>query len=199
MPTLLPIFLELARKRVLLVGGGHAAREKLEKLLPTGALIELIALSIRPETQELLDMHQIPWQKRAFEAADAEGRFLVISAVNDARTHAVIAAEARRRHTLVNTVDAPLSADFYFGAQVQRGALQIAISTHGLFPGVARALRLWLEEALPAPLTLEFDELVRLRRRAQELLPDPLERMKALKDQLEIWTHQGQAKQRGVS
>lgn len=190
MATLLPIFLDLTQQKVLLVGGGRAALEKLEKLIPTSASIEVIALHLHAETRTLLAQHGIPWQERAFREEDAAGRFLVISAVNNPGTHARIAAAARRQRSLINAVDAPQSSDFYFGAQIQRGALQLAISTHGLFPGVARALRFWLEDVFPEELTGEFNDLVQLRKRAQERLPDPTERMQALKLQLQLWLHQ---------
>ncbi len=197
MHPLLPIFLDLKGKSVLLVGGGAVALEKLEKLWPTGARLQLIAEHFQDATRQRLEELGIPFLTRSFTTMDLEGQFLVISAVNDPLVHASIAAAAREQRVLVNTVDAPESADFYFGAQVERGPLQIAISTRGLFPGVARALRLWLEEAFPETIKHEVNELALLRRLTQTRIPDPARRMRALREQLQIWMekppHAGEA------
>jgi siroheme synthase-like protein len=193
--SLLPIFIDLKDKPVLLVGGGSVAREKLEKLLQAGARVRVIARHVQAETQKLLQSHQLAYETRPFFANDVVGHVLVISAVNDSAVHARIAAAARARGILVNAVDEPASADFYFGAQIERGPLQIAISTQGLFPGVARALRLWLEEALPQELSYELGQLAVLRRNVRHLIPDPIQRMRRLKEQLQIWQDNWQTEQ----
>lgn len=184
---LLPIFIDLKDKPVLLVGGGAVAREKLEKLIQVGARVRVIARSIATETRRLLAQHQLPFEERPFFANDVAGHVLVISAVNDSAVHARVAAAARARGILVNAVDEPASADFFFGAQIERGPLQLAISTQGLFPGVARALRLWLEETLPQDLSDELGQLAVLRKNVRLLIPDPTQRMRRLKEQLQIW------------
>ena len=185
--SLLPIFIDLKDKPVLLVGGGAVAREKLEKLIQAQAKVRVIARHIAEETREMLDKHQLTYEVRPFFANDVAGHVLIISAVNDPETHARVAAASRARGILVNAVDEPASADFFFGAQVERGPLQIAISTQGLFPGVARAFRLWLEEALPHDLTDELGQLAVLRKNVRHLIPDPTQRMRKLKEQLQIW------------
>jgi siroheme synthase-like protein len=185
--SFLPIFIDLKDKPVLLVGGGAVAREKLEKLIQAEAHVRVIARALTPETRQLLVQHQLPFEERPFFANDVAGHVLVISAVNDSSVHARVAAAARARGILVNAVDEPASADFFFGAQIERGPLQIAISTQGLFPGVARALRLWLEEALPQELSDELGQLAVLRKNVRQLIPDPTQRMRRLKEQLQIW------------
>lgn len=187
---MLPIFLDLEERAVLLVGGGLAALEKLEKLWPTGARLFLVAERLHPRVRAGLEAEGTPWEERPFHESDLAGRFLVISAVNNPTTHARIAAAARAQGVLVNTVDAPESTDFYFGSQITRGPLQLAISTQGLFPGVARALRLWLEENFPPELERELNELSLLRRLAQARIPDPQRRMQALREQLALWLEQ---------
>jgi siroheme synthase-like protein len=185
--SLLPIFIDLKDKPVLLVGGGAVAREKLEKLIQAEARVRVIAKHVTTETREILEKNQLPYEIRPFFANDVAGHVLVISAVNDSAVHARVAAAARTRGILVNAVDEPASADFFFGAQIERGPLQIAISTQGLFPGVARALRLWLEEALPHDLSDELGQLAVLRKNVRQLIPDPTQRMRRLKEQLQIW------------
>ncbi len=197
MSSLLPIFLDLKKKAVLVIGGGLVALEKLEKLVATGAHLEVIAERFHPETLSFLLVHEIHFVQRSWQMSDLENRFLVISAVNDAKLHATIAAAVRAKGTLVNAVDAPESSDFYFAAQIHRGPIQLAISTHGLFPGVARAIRLWLETLLPHEIEPELNELVDIRAHLKVLIPDPVQRMRDLKEQLHIWTSQYQYKRTG--
>ncbi|HYX31692.1 MAG TPA: bifunctional precorrin-2 dehydrogenase/sirohydrochlorin ferrochelatase [Oligoflexus sp.] len=185
--SFLPIFIDLKDKPVLLIGGGAVAREKLEKLIQAEARVRVIARVIAAETRQLLAQHHLSFEERPFFPNDVTGHVLVISAVNDSLGHARIAAAARARGILVNAVDEPASADFFFGAQIERGPLQIAISTQGLFPGVARALRLWLEEALPEDLSDELGQLAVLRKNVRHFIPDPTQRMRQLKEQLQIW------------
>ena len=187
MPSLLPIFLNLQDKPVLVIGGGPSAHEKLSKLLPTGAQITVVARRIHVETRQLLLNASIQHHERTWQASDVLASSLVISAVDDAIEHARIAAAARAAKVLINAVDAPASTDCYFGAQVERGPLLIAISTHGKFPGLARAMRLWLDELLPTSLGQDVEDLSNLRRSAQQRWTDPTSRMAALKGQLATW------------
>ncbi len=198
MPRLLPIFLDLEDKPVLLIGGGSVAREKLIKLIPTGALIKVVASEIHPETKRLIEAHGLPYEERPFAVEDAVDSRLIISAVNDPEASRAIAAMARACSVLINAVDLPLDSDFYFAAQIERGPLQIAISTRGVFPGVARAIRLWLEEFFPTEIATQLEDLGKLRLAIRSNIPNTLERMFALRQQLEIWQF-GLSKPRSVS
>jgi siroheme synthase-like protein len=190
MTTFLPIFLDLKNKPVLVIGGGLVALEKLEKIVPTDADITVIARDFKAETLRKIQVHALRWERRDVEASDIEGKFFVVSAVNDPEEHARIAHIARRKKVLINAVDAPSASDCFFAAQVERGPLQLAISTQGLFPGVARSLRLWLEDLLPKEITREFEDLVQLRAAIRGRIPDTVQRMQALREQLAIWNKQ---------
>ncbi len=187
MAQFLPIFLDLRGKAVLLVGGGLVAEEKLIKLVAGGARVRIVTQHLGPEVEALAAAHDIPIDLRRFLESDVDAQFVVISAVNDPTTHRYISEQARAKGILVNTVDAPESSDFYFAAQIDRGSLQIAIATEGLFPGVARSIRLWLEELLPLEIKPEFEDLVTLRKAIRARIPDSVKRMAALKEQLLIW------------
>lgn len=187
MSALLPIFLDLKAKPVLLIGGGSVAREKLEKLLRAEADVKVIARDFQDETLALVKSHALAWERREFQDDDADGHVFIISAVNDPHDHARIAATARAKRILINAVDAPAASDCFFAAQVERGPLQLAISTRGLFPGLARSLRLWLEEILPNEISGEFEELAKLRKAMRNGIADPASRMRALREQLAIW------------
>ncbi len=191
MSSLLPVFFDLKQKPVLVIGGGLVALEKLEKLVETGATLRVIAKHFHPDTLRLIESYGASWEQRAWEPSDLEGVFLIISAVNEPLAHAAVADAARAARIIINAVDEPKASDFYFAAQLHRGPLQLAISTQGLFPGVARAIRLWLEEFLPQDITPEFDQLVRLRSSVRTHIPDTVQRMQALREQLTHWIEQG--------
>jgi siroheme synthase-like protein len=186
----LPVFLELTNKPVLLVGGGSAALEKLEKLVTCQAKVTIVAEHFHKATRELINQHDFTAHERAFQPTDLEEQRLVISAVNHSATHSFIADQARRRGLLVNTVDEPSSCDLFFAAQIERGPLQLAISTQGLFPGVARAIRLWLEDQFPEDVGYELQGLASLRKQIKPLFPSPKERMQALRVQLQRWMNE---------
>ncbi len=88
----------------------------------------------------------LEWRRRPFEPTDLEGVFLVIAATSSTELHELIYKEATRRGVLCNVVDVPALCDFYYPSVVQRGALQIAISTAGQSPALAQRLRKQLED-----------------------------------------------------
>ena len=195
MKSRLPIFIDLEAVPVLLVGGGQAAKEKLEKLIAVKADIFLVAKVIHSDVRQLLEEHRIDFEQRAFQDSDLDQRQLVISAVNQQTTHRMIAQAAKARKIWVNTVDAPEFADLFFAAQVQRGPLQVAISTGGSFPGLARSFRLWIEQQFPESATPLIEELVEQRLKLRTHIPEPVVRMRALKKQLKQWLDSFPAKQ----
>src|SRR6202023_2592940 len=83
---------------------------------------------------------------RCFQPGDLQGMFLVVAATSSTPVHEQIFSEAQRRGVLCNVVDVPGLCDFYYPAVVQRGALQIAISTAGQSPALAQRLRKELEQ-----------------------------------------------------
>ena len=144
-PSLFPIFLKLEGKPCLVVGGGPIAEGKIAGLLRSGARVTVVA----PELTEVLTKHAesntILWQQRSFEFGDLDGVMLVIAATSSFEANALIYREADRRGILCNAVDQPEQCHFYYPAVVDRGPLQIAISTAGLSPSLAQRLRKELE------------------------------------------------------
>lgn len=145
-PALFPMFVKLAGRRCVVVGGGPVAESKVESLLRAGAQVTVVspALTDRLERMERHDL--FVWQCRRFESSDLDATFLVIAATSDDATNEAVYREADRRGILCNAVDEPPRCHFYFPAVVQRGALQIAVSTAGLSPSLAQRLRKDLEQ-----------------------------------------------------
>jgi uroporphyrin-III C-methyltransferase/precorrin-2 dehydrogenase/sirohydrochlorin ferrochelatase len=147
MPGLYPVFLKLAGRRVLLVGGGTVAAAKLEGLLAAGALVTVVA----PEVGGGLERPGVTLERRPFEERDLDDVWWVVAAAPPEINRRVRdAAEARR--VFVNAVDDPAHATAYLGGIIRRADVAVAISTGGRAPGLAGLLREAIEALLPDDL-----------------------------------------------
>src|SRR5262249_45094544 len=113
MPELLPLFLNLSGRTVVLVGGGRVAAGKLRPLLAAGANVTLVAPEIRNEIVEGARASEaggaVAIRHRAFEASDLDGAWLVVAAATPA-VNREVAAASEARHLFVNAVDDPPNA-----------------------------------------------------------------------------------------
>jgi precorrin-2 dehydrogenase/sirohydrochlorin ferrochelatase len=162
---LFPAFLKLQRRPCLVVGAGPVAEDKIESLLRAGAKILVVAPQATERVQAWTRARKIRWQAREFRTADLAGVFLVIAATSSSKLHATIFQQARRRGVLCNAVDDPAHCDFYYGAVVHRGELQIAISTGGHSPALAQRLRKKLEKEIGSEYELWVTTLGEARKR----------------------------------
>lgn len=169
--TLLPIFLRLEGRPVLVIGAGTVALAKVESLRAAGAKITVIAPKTIPRIRELAHQDALVWHQRVFEPQDLDSAFLVIAATNASEVNRTVFEEARRRNIPCNAVDDPPNCDFYFGSVVSRGDLQVAISTTGESPAVAQRLRQEIDAQLPDDLGPWLAELGELRRDVREATP----------------------------
>ena len=143
---MLPIFLKLEGRRCLVVGAGTIAEGKIRGLLQACASVEVVAPRAVPQIEEWFGQGLLNWKPRNFEPSDLDRVSVVIAATPLREVNSQIFREARLRNVLCNSVDDPENCDFYYGAIVQRGDLQIAISTNGRSPALAQRLREELEE-----------------------------------------------------
>lgn len=150
-PALYPISLRLVGRSCLVVGGGDVAGRKAVSLMAAGARVCVVAPRLGPLLADARSADDVSWEwrEREFEDADVSDRILVIAATDDAALNARAAAAARRTGALVNVVDDPDECDFFVPGVVQRGLFQIAVSTGGAAPGLARRLRERLEAEFP--------------------------------------------------
>jgi siroheme synthase-like protein len=139
--SLFPIFVKLEGRLIVVVGGGNIAEGKIPGVLAAGARIRLVATSITPQIAEWVRFGKIDWLPKEFEAVDLNGAFLVIAATSAPGVNEAVFREAEERGTLCNAVDDIEHCHFYYGSVVQRGDLQIAISTNGKSPALAQRLR----------------------------------------------------------
>jgi precorrin-2 dehydrogenase/sirohydrochlorin ferrochelatase len=176
---LFPAFLKLAGRRCLVIGAGRVAEEKIESLLRAEADVGVVAPAATDRVRAWARAGKIRWDTRKFRSSDLKDIFLAVAATSSPALHARIFREARRRGVLCNVVDDPAHCDFYYGAVVRRGALQIAISTGGHSPALAQRLRKQFEKEFSVKYEEWLEELAASR---QKLLKKPIsgERRRAL-------------------
>jgi precorrin-2 dehydrogenase/sirohydrochlorin ferrochelatase len=145
MKSLFPMFVKLDGRDVLVVGAGKVGEPKIRGLIPTGARIRVVAREASQAVREWAQNGEIILEERGFVPADLDIIFLVVVATSSRDLNQQVYHEAQSRHILCNVVDVPEQCDFYYPAVVQRGDLQIAISTSGQSPSLAQKIRQQLE------------------------------------------------------
>jgi uroporphyrin-III C-methyltransferase / precorrin-2 dehydrogenase / sirohydrochlorin ferrochelatase len=155
---LLPLFLNLTGRPVLLVGGGRVAEGKLRQLLAAGARVQVVAPSIGSPIRAA----GVECFERGFEPADLDGVWLVVAAATPDVNRAVAAA-AETRRIFVNAVDDPPNATAFLSGVVRRDGVTIAISTSGEAPALTALLREGLDAVLPEDLNAWVSEARRQR------------------------------------
>jgi siroheme synthase-like protein len=144
--ALFPAFLKLNGRQIVIIGGGALAASKMSGLLDAGARVRVISPQLNAELGERLRRKEIDWLPKLFSPDDLDGAFLVIAATSLRDVNSSVYQEADRRGILCNAVDDIENCHFYYGSIVQRGDLQIAISTNGKSPALAQRLRKEFEE-----------------------------------------------------
>ncbi len=198
---LFPLFLKVEGHAALVAGAGEIAEAKIGSLLEAGASVVAVGPEATSRVMDWARQGAIQWHPRVFEASDVEGKHLVIAATSSAEVNHFVYAESRRRGVLCNVVDDPPYCDFYFGAVVKRGDLQIAISTGGQSPALAQHLRRQLEDQFGPEYEAWVSELGRQRRTILETHPATPERKRMLHQQAQqkpphqpaVRSHQGGA------
>ena len=153
-----PVFLDVAGRPVVVIGGGTVALRKVEGLLDAGALVTVVTPDLHPELRPLVEEGRVRHQQRGYRHGDLEGCLLAFVATDDRSLNAAVAREGKERGVWVNAVDDPANCDFIMPGVVRRGDIIVAVSTSGGSPAMARKMR----EELEAFLTQEYVLLLEL-------------------------------------
>lgn len=167
-----PVFLKLRGRSVLVVGAGNVAASKLGPLLRAGARVDVVALSVSRAVRDLAAAGALTLHERAFEGSDVDGRLLVVAATNDHEVNALVRRSCMARGVLINAVDDPENCDFYVPAVVDRGQVQVAISTQGASPALVRILREEVERVLHPSIGRCAEVMAAARERIRAMVPD---------------------------
>jgi siroheme synthase-like protein len=136
---------KLEGRRVVVVGGGEIAAGKIDGLLQAGAKVAIVSPALNSQLASLVKENKIEWREKGFAPKDLQDAFLVIAATSVPSVNEAVYRAAEERGLLCNAVDDIENCHFYYGGVVQRGDLQIAISTNGKSPALAQRLRKELE------------------------------------------------------
>jgi len=167
MPDYFPAFLDLRARRCLVVGGGPIAERKVHGLLECGARVIVVSPVLVAGLAQLAAIGRIEHRPRVFRKIDARRCVLVIAATGVGSVDDAVAVAARRHGALVNAVDRPAHCDFIYGAVLRRGELQIAVSTGGRAPALAREIRRRLEPVVGDDYAALVEAVGRKRRAAR--------------------------------
>lgn len=143
----------------MIIGGGNVALAKTEALAASNASVEVLAKRITPELQALLRTTGGRAIVGEYHRDAIEGAKMVVAATENSELNQRIYEDAKSFHIPVNVVDNPELCDFIFPAVVNRGKLQIAISSSGINPTLARLIKRRIEHVLPWNLSELVDWL----------------------------------------
>ena len=135
-----PVFLDLRGRHVVVAGGGREPAHKIPGLLALGARV--IAWAPQHDQTAAFDGDDgVELVGGRFEPALLDEATIAIVATGDRALDREIAAVARERRVLVNTMDDIPNCDWSAPAILRRGDLTIAIGTGGIAPALAVRLR----------------------------------------------------------
>lgn len=181
-----PVALNLTGRAVIVVGGGAVAERKVDGLLGAGARVTVVAPRVTQALARLAERDHVRHLAREYRYGDLDGHDLAFVAVDDDDVSREVGDEARARGAWVNTADDPVRCDFILPSVLRRGDLVIAVTTGGVSPALARAVREQLEHVV----TDDYGDLtalvadVRRELHAGGARPDAAAWSRALDDEL---------------
>ncbi|WP_409341725.1 bifunctional precorrin-2 dehydrogenase/sirohydrochlorin ferrochelatase [Paenibacillus sp. MBLB4367] len=167
-----PVMLDITGKRCVVVGGGTIAERKIESLLASKANVTVISPALTNRIEEWAAAGKITVLLRGFEPGDTEGALLVIAASNVEDVNEKVCTEARDAGRLVSVVDRPETGSFIVPAAFTRGKLQVAVSTSGASPALARDMVRELKDEYGPEYATYLDFLSEFRLKVRQLVKD---------------------------
>lgn len=161
-----PIFLDLARKPAVIVGGGEEALRKIRLVERTPARLLVVAERL---IDEIAAHPRVEWIARRFAPELLDGAGLVICA--DAASNAEVFAAASARNLPVNAVDDAEHSTFLIPSIVDRDPVVVAIGTEGAAPVLGQSIRARIDALLPLGLGSLARQAANLRQRVAAILP----------------------------
>jgi precorrin-2 dehydrogenase/sirohydrochlorin ferrochelatase len=171
-----PIYIDIEDRSVVIIGGGNVCARKAETMMKYGARVTIVSPQFTDEMEQWARDGTLALRRKEYEEPDLEGASLVIASTDDPCINARVARDCRRRKIPVNVVDVTHLCEFIVPAIVERGSIQIAVSTGGKSPALARTLK----EDLQKFVGPEYDEINQLlgtlRKGAKATLPTDVDR-----------------------
>lgn len=146
----LPIFLNIKGQPCLVVGGGDIAARKASLLLEADGAVTIVSPNLSSQMARYVKEGRVEYLESTFDTPHLEGMKVIIAATDDSSVNEQVSAEAQKRSIPVNVVDNPELCSFIMPSIIDRSPVQIAVSTGGASPVLARILRARLESSIPA-------------------------------------------------
>ncbi|CEP19073.1 hypothetical protein [Parasitella parasitica] len=165
---------QIAGKKVLIVGGGNVAAQRIVSLKIADAQVVVISpeAGLHEEVKFRIDNKEVEWIDRNFVDGDLQGVDMVLTALDDHEESLRIGTLCRDKRIPVNVADVPPMCDFYFMSQHRDGPLQIAVSTNGKGPKLANMVRVAAAKALPGQMGDTIEMMGKLRAKVREWEPE---------------------------
>lgn len=173
-----PIYLEMAERRCLVIGGGAVAERKVASLLEAGAEVVVISAEVSDNILRWSKENALEFRARRYQPGDLAEFEIVFAATGDRDVSAQVFKEGRSLGVWVNAADDPSYCDFILPSVLRRGDLTVSVSTGGTSPALARTIR----EELELYFTDEYAQLVKLAAEVREEL-----RARAISAPFEAW------------
>ena len=161
-----PIYLDMARRRCLVIGGGAVAERKIANLLEAGAEVTVLSPDVTENIARWSKQNLLQMKARRYREGDLAGFELAFVATDDAAANSAAFREGRNGGVWVNAADDPAHCDFILPSVLRRGDLTVAVSSGGNSPALARTVR----EELELYFTQEYEALAQLASEARREL-----------------------------
>ncbi|SCN15562.1 Siroheme synthase / Precorrin-2 oxidase [Bacillus toyonensis] len=167
--------MQVNKKRVVVIGGGKVAGFKIIPLLKQGADIVVVSPELDVNLVKLVEEKKIRWYQREYEKSDIKDAFLVVAASSDSILNEQVAEDAAKNQ-LVNVITNPESGNVHFPAAIHRGLLNIAVSTGGASPKLAKKIRDDIANKYDETYEIYLDFLYEVRVKLKDLQLEKKER-----------------------
>ena len=175
-----PIYLDLQGRACLVVGGGPIATGKVRGLIEAGGLVTVVAPVVSESIAEWARDRAVMWHAREFELPDLDGQFLVYAATDDRDLNARVYRLADQAGRIANAVDDLDNCNFIAPAIARAGAVQVAVSTAGTSPALAKQIRDRVQHEVLSPDTAILSEFLGSWRAEVKRRVDTYERRQTL-------------------
>ena len=171
-----PIFLDIEERNVTIIGGGNVCARKAETMMKYGARVTVVSPEFTDEIEQWAKDGALAIKRKPYDASDLDGANIVIASTDHQDVNEQIAADCRARRIPVNVVDVTPLCEFIVPAIIEKGSIQIAVSTGGKSPALARTLKEDLQRAIGPEYAEVNDVLGSLRDGAKSVLPTDVDR-----------------------
>ncbi len=171
-----PIYLDIENRKVVIIGGGNVCARKAETMMKYGARVTVVSPEFTDEIEKWAAEGCLQLRRKMYDEPDLDGASIVIASTDDEGVNTRIAEDCRGRHIPVNVVDVTHLCEFIVPAIIERGSIQIAVSTGGRSPALARTLKEDLQRLVGPEYAEVNDALGSLRDAAKAKLPTDADR-----------------------